>query len=545
MEDLRNEIITELNHQGFLAELQDENISISLTISSYNIELICKLGPYFPYEFPSVSISRKSMEILPAMPHKYTDSSICTFDRNVSIPNYKNPIGLVIEVVRKAVSILQDGIDGKNHIDYMDEFLEYWKTRDCEDVQLFVDDLSEPTEIYCVRKNNELIASSNTDRLVEICAATLGGEIKEYMRGFVVPTTGNISGVIPKNDIEFLKLIKDNSKYWSLLNSFIQNNINAPEFIVIVSEACDESRMLYGWKFIGPGIPDGFRDKHVNLAVAFSKSKESGKAIAINDCSQIRLYTRGGTGEEIKIKSTCIIGCGSLGGYISEAMMGYGTDRFVLVDNDILTYDNIARHIAGYCNVGLPKVDAINRKLCFHNPNIKCRAVPDNAFAFLESGLGEINNCDLLVLATAYTPLEHLICRMINDGKISVPTLIIWTEPYAIATQAILLNTSMDIFDELFDSNTLEYQYSVIENPEQFNKRESGCQSSYMPYSALDIKMAIYRILEPCIRQYIGNGNNYRFTWCGDLSGARMKDIKLSDYYYDINDYSLEIERLR
>ena len=545
MEDLRNEIITELNHQGFLAELQGENISISLTISSYSIELICKLGPYFPYEFPSIIISRTSWESLPAMPHKYTDSGICTFDRNASIPNYKNPIGLAIEVVRKAVSILQDSIEGKNQTDYMDEFLEYWKTRDCETAQLFIDDLSEPAEIHCVRNNNELIASNNTDKLVDISAATLGGEAKEYMKGIVVPTTGNISEVIPKNDIEFLKLIKDNSKYWSLLNSFIQNNINAPAFIVIVSEACNESRMLYGWKFIGPGIPNGFRDKHVNLAVAFSKSKESGKAIVINDCSQTRLYTRGGTGEEIRIKSTCIIGCGSLGGYISDAMMGYGTDRFVLVDNDILTYDNIARHIAGYCFVGFSKVDAISRKLCFHNPNIRCRAVSDNAFDYLESGLDEINDCDLLVLATAYTPLEHFICRMINDGKISVPTLIIWTEPYAIATHAILFNTSMDIFDELFDSNTLEYQYSVVEKPEQFNKRESGCQTSYMPYSAFDIKMAIYRILEPCIKHYIGNGNNYRFTWYGDLSGARMKDIKLSDYYYDTNDYSLEIERLK
>lgn len=544
MEDLHNRIIHELNEQGFSAQLKDKDISVTVPISDYEVELFCNLGPHFPYEFPSIYISREMWETLPSMPHKYTNGSICTFDKNIAIPNYSKPVELAVETISKAVNILIDGIGGTNKLDYMDEFLDYWKTRDHEPMQFFVDDLSKPCQLSYIKNNNGVIIGNDIDKLVDIHIATLGDAIKESVKGFLIPTTGNKSRIIPKTDLDFLKLAKENSIYWNQLNNFIQQHINSISFFVVIAENNKEGEKLYGWKFNGPGIPHGFRKGHVNLTIAFNKSNNPGKAIVINNCSQSRIYTRGGDGRDVVIKRVCTIGCGSLGSYILEALMNCGTESFILVDNDILTYDNIARHYAGYCYVGLPKVDAIKTKLRLHNPNIKCDAIFSNAFDFLKKQSTDINNCDLLVVAVAYTPLEHYIIEMVNSGTITVPTLIIWTEPYAIAGHAILINTSMGIFDELFDSDTKEYQYGVVRNPEQFNKRESGCQSSYMPYSAFSVKTMVFRILEPCIKNYIGNGKNYRFTWIGELSHARMKGIRISDYYADVDDYSLEIERV-
>lgn len=106
----------------------------------------------------------------------------------------------------------------------------------------------------------------------------------------------------------------------------------------------------------------------------------------------------------------------------------------------------------------------------------------------------------MLIIAVASAPVEQYVLRMINNGLIVIPTLIVWVEPYAIAGHGILLNKPMDVFAELFDRQTLEYRYGVLERPEQYSMREAGCQSSYMPYSAFLVREMVYRIIGSCIK---------------------------------------------
>lgn len=544
MEDQRKSIADGLVNNGYEAVVVDDGIQITVMVRDVSLKMICKLGSFFPYEIPSIYVNNEDWDLLPSIPHKYTNGSICTFDRSIVVPNINEPVQLVIATIEKAREILKDGMDGNNKVDYMDEFLAYWDTKEGKRVQSFIEDVSTCKELVWIKEKDKNIISDSIERATEVFENALGKEIEECLIGILVPTRGNETMAIPKTDLGFINLIKKNSDYWPQFCSFVQNNIDSGHFFTIVSELGKEGPMLFGWFFNGPGVPNGFRKGHVDLALAFAKLKDGGVPVKVDNCSQNRLFQRGGDGHEVRVNNAIIIGCGSVGSIAIEALLCYGTMGYTLVDNDILSVDNIARHYAGFFWVDHLKTHAIKCEMQLHNPNIICETYDENAFRFFEEHSEIINKKDLLIVAVASSPVEHYVMKKINEGAITIPVLMLWIEPYAIAGHGILINKPMDVYAELFNKDTLQYRYGVVDNPEQYNKREAGCQSTYMPYSSFTMREMIYRILEACLKDYYRTGKNYRLTWCGRLSEAKQKGVSINRYFKDKQDYSFEVERL-
>ena len=154
MDDLRKDIIQRLKNAGYIAEEDGCDVAVVVSINEMQLRVICKLGEHFPYELPQVFLSEETWKTLPAMPHKNTDGSICTFDKSVVIPNFNYPCELVLAVVKKAEEILIAGINHKNTADYYDEFLAYWDTREQECAQLFVENMSSVQLLYWVKNES-------------------------------------------------------------------------------------------------------------------------------------------------------------------------------------------------------------------------------------------------------------------------------------------------------------------------------------------------------------------------------------------------------
>ena len=150
----------------------------------------------------------------------------------------------------------------------------------------------------------------------------------------------------------------------------------------------------------------------------------------------------------------------------------------------------------------------------------------------------------LIVIATASPSIEHFVNELIQKHSISSPIIFIWTEPYAVAGQAILINGQVDLYEEQFDRETLEFRNPVLINGSQYIKREAGCQSSFIPYSAFRIQEMIYRILDVAINALLVKKHSFRITWCGNLSEARKNGFIISDRYADAMDYSVDVERI-
>ena len=67
-----------------------------------------------------------------------------------------------------------------------------------------------------------------------------------------------------------------------------------------------------------------------------------------------------------------VFGVGGVGGYVVEALARSGVGTLDLIDNDIVALSNINRQIiATYATLGMPKVDAAEKRALDINPNIK------------------------------------------------------------------------------------------------------------------------------------------------------------------------------
>lgn len=67
-------------------------------------------------------------------------------------------------------------------------------------------------------------------------------------------------------------------------------------------------------------------------------------------------------------KGVIVSGCGSVGGLVALELARSGVGRFLLIDNDVLSYSNICRHQCGVDDVGRYKVSAIKDKILNINP---------------------------------------------------------------------------------------------------------------------------------------------------------------------------------
>ena len=164
---------------------------------------------------------------------------------------------------------------------------------------------------------------------------------------------------------------------------------------------------------------------------------------------------------------------------------------------------------------------------------------------FIQNHAAELNSCDLIFVATANLPLEYKIVSEVCAGTITKPVILTWVEPLLAAGHAILLNKPQDIFSSLFDE---EYTFSgrVITNGENFQKKEFGCQSTYIPYGAFDLKRFIYEFLSYLLFNNIPKEKkgNYLFTWCGNISEVQKAGGIIAPKWSDASPYSSHIKRV-
>lgn len=100
-------------------------------------------------------------------------------------------------------------------------------------------------------------------------------------------------------------------------------------------------------------------------------------------------------------KKATIIGCGSVGSKVAEYLTKAGVGKFVLIDNDIITSENIIRHACQLDDISIEKVYAIGNKLQKINPQVIVQPVVKDLYVIDSLIQEKIKDSDVLVVATA------------------------------------------------------------------------------------------------------------------------------------------------
>jgi len=214
-----------------------------------------------------------------------------------------------------------------------------------------------------------------------------------------------------------------------------------------------------------------------------------------------------------------------------------------LVDKERLLEENIARHICGFESIGVKKTVAIKNALLLHNPNIECEIHYGSANKLLENEPSFFNSTDIIICTAANASLEkHLIDRF-NEGQLGESLAIMWVEPYALCGHVLLLNKPQDIFREFYDS-ALQFSDPIIVSSDSYYKREAGCQSTYMPYSGLNVNLFASSFVKDYIRGRYNPNNNYHIIWTSDLKNNSY-GVEIYEKWNCLNDNSVRVERIK
>lgn len=96
-------------------------------------------------------------------------------------------------------------------------------------------------------------------------------------------------------------------------------------------------------------------------------------------------------------RRVAILGCGSVGSNIAEQLVRSGVKEFTLVDPDVVGAENLSRTVYAAGDLGLPKVEALGRRLTAIAPDVTVTSVPEVLGSSAAAVLADV---DLAVMAS-------------------------------------------------------------------------------------------------------------------------------------------------
>jgi len=362
-----------------------------------------------------------------------------------------------------------------------------------------------------------------------------------------LPLSNPIRMPLPKNNGEIYRAIKNSGEENC---TALENYLNKSDSnrIILFSFPLKDERIIAGWMFSRwkSKLYNGFRPRKLQLDIRMARTANIPiEKISVERVDPARLFKRGGLGikESIKDSSIAIIGCGSLGSPLAVSLSKCGISKFLLIDNDILEPGNIARHICGFYDIieNSYKSNAVKSRLLKHFPHIDCSSRTDDILDLLIKDESILNKYDLSVVAIGNRSVERRLNYLLKKGIIKTPLIFIWMEPYGVAGHFLFIHPNKGGCFQCCFTHEGIFKYSVAKFNRDLFKRETGCQTTFIPYSNLEIDSFVNiaaREIINCIEKK--PGQSFLLTWLGNLKffkslGYQVNERWVADFNYTVH----------
>lgn len=219
----------------------------------------------------------------------------------------------------------------------------------------------------------------------------------------------------------------------------------------------------------------------------------------VNRLDRELITGRGGASTDLASRKVLLIGCGSVGGHTAMMLASAGIGELTLLDGDVLSQENVFRHILGKKALGQLKVKALVHEIEERIPYIKVRGIDSMLDTAIRKNQIDLSAYDLIISATGEPVADlDLNARLAQlRGSDSKPAAIFtWLEPLGIGGHAALSVGGSGCFECLYTPdeeapdlhNRAAFYAPLDEQPRDFNLDLVGCGSFYAPYSDLDAR---------------------------------------------------------
>lgn len=192
-------------------------------------------------------------------------------------------------------------------------------------------------------------------------------------------------------------------------------------------------------------------------------------------------------------KKIAVIGCGTIGGYLSRMLVqtGAGCEATLhLYDTDRLSPGNLGRHILDFEDIGRPKAVAVAERLRLFHPDLKIEPHVGDGLAHWPT----LQNFDLVIDATGEPNVatalnEHLIQQ---DGPPTPAILHSWVFGNGVAAQSFLnLKDGLACYRCLKTGYDGDWRFNPLKDPNSpLRQAPARCgEAGYVPF-AVDAPVA-------------------------------------------------------
>ena len=438
-----------------------------------------QLDPTF-LDLPRIRLLEIPPELPAAVPHLGADGGLCYLAKGTVVLDIYDPIGQSLACLEHAAKVFGRIMKGEMIDDLAEEFFAYWHGWFC-----FMD-----IEGKNLGRQDCIVAQANghplwfiTDdkervsrKLESLCYEISDETVLTYRletRAQPRPLTSNWP---PRTvgDILAWQGILDSGCRRKILQRIKEGWRKKANGVLIIIES---PLMTYGFAV--------FYDRQGSS----SKTKPSGRrdftfGFEVMPISVVRIDDRYlaqrniPNSKTLAGKNIAIVGCGTIGGYLSEMLVkagaGISGGTLTLVDFDCLMPQNIGRHRLGFPDLLSNKATAMAKELKRVAPGAEIRALP------VDVRQAQLGDLDLLVDATGEESLGHWLCG--NDR--SATMISVWIDGPGTAARALLkAGETGACYRCLWHSNK-RGEFRSIPEPLPEILAGHGCEGLYVPFPA-------------------------------------------------------------
>lgn len=259
------------------------------------------------------------------------------------------------------------------------------------------------------------------------------------------------------------------------------------------------------------------------------------------------LARTGEDGENTRNKTVVIAGCGSVGSKVAGFLSESDISQLSLIDNDIMSPDNLMRHQLGVKSINHRKAFALKARLSSDMPFIDIKAYHIEVLKWLKmQNDDDLREIDCLILTTGHIPTEIAICEYLYYKDINIQIISGWVEAYGLGGQAYSFrNNSNGCLRCLYtDENSIisRSQAQLFNlNNQVVSKNITGCSGAFTPYSSLHATKTASIITELVLTPKYG-----LYTWVNTSRKPSDYNLEATEYFnialgsggYQFNDIS-------
>lgn len=511
-----------------------------LDVNGEQFELAISVGDTFPFEPPVIRFA--DAKVFLRFPHVDDKGKICL--TNAAATYSPNLVTQTVDfLITETHKLIGDSLAGRNEEDFVQEFQSYWRC----------------LPSFSIKKFWSLLSLTPSTRSILYYAATgftLFGEsedqIKTWLKNYnggSLPKGFNTKPTVlvwsnepisprqyPKTAHDILTLARNTAQgVDALLEAAIpRDSGNLPMILGFHTKA---GPILAGVELSEPKAPNrsnptkqqnsrsfGFRPRHVPARLLLSRYFSDAKP-ALAEVTRVDpswCLHRGGSSynPELFGKQVAIVGCGSLGADIAVILAKSGVGRFVLIDNDILNWGNVARHALGGEYAGQAKATALANYLEKQMPWIQASDKSQAVETYLYERPKILQECDLIISTTGDWACDCTLNAASRTFAHFPPVIFGWIESFGIAGHALsvlpsggCLACGMNQFGSFAPRVT---EWTGGQTP---LLQAAGCNDLYQPYGVTDAAPTKVLIAELALDVLRGNAKESALrTWVGNTT---------------------------